>query len=148
MKISLTVKREDVYEEVKKTTEYTGAKMADDTAYNTIAMTDENEEMLERFWDEAKSSICGTLRKAFVSESETGGEFTLTLDPTDAFDTNLTDAMQRSLFSFFVTNIIAKWFVLTNKEEAAGYAAEAAAHTENILRALYKRSRPSRPIYR
>lgn len=136
-----------MYTEVKKTTEYTGAKMADATAYDTIAMTDENEEMLTRFWDEAKSAICAALRKVFVSESETGGTFTLTLDPTDAFDTDLRDTMQRSLFSFFVTSITARWFAITNKEEAAGYATAAAAHIEDILRAIYKRSRPSRPTY-
>lgn len=147
MKVTLTVKKDEVYNEVAKTAEYTGAKMADETAYETISITDEAEEMLERFWDEAKSAVCSSLRKMFVSESETDGTYTLTIDPSDAYDTNLTGSVQRSLFSFFVTSIVARWYAITNKEEAAGCAAEAVAHIENILRALYKRSRPTRPIY-
>jgi hypothetical protein len=47
--IILTVNKEKVYEEVAKTTSYTGAKMDDELAYDRIFTTDEDKSMLERF---------------------------------------------------------------------------------------------------
>ena len=147
MKITLMAKKEDVYEEVKKTTEYTGSKMGDETAYDTIAMTDENEEMLERFWSECKNTLCNSLKKVLESEEETGGEWVLTLGVSAAFDETLTASMQRSLFSFFVMNITAKWYTFTNKAEATGYATEAATYIEDIMRKAFFKKKPERPTY-
>ena len=38
----LSVKKEDVYNEVAKTTSYTGAKMDDDAAYDRIFTTEDD----------------------------------------------------------------------------------------------------------
>ena len=42
MEITLKVNKEAVYDEVAKTTEYTGAKMTDEQAYDLIATTEED----------------------------------------------------------------------------------------------------------
>ena len=55
--------------------------------------------------------------------------------------------MQRSLFSFFVMNVTAKWYTYTNKEEAAGYATEAATYMEDIMRKAFFKRKPMRPTY-
>ena len=62
-------------------------------------------------------------------------------------DKALTESMQRSLFSFFVMNITAKWYTFTNKEEATGYATEAATYMEDIMRKVFFKKRPTRPTY-
>ena len=51
---TLTTDKNDVYEEVAKTTSYAGAKTDDATAYDKIFTTDADKEMLERFWQESK----------------------------------------------------------------------------------------------
>ena len=52
--IELTVNKANVYDEVAKTTSYTGQKMQGDaTAYDRIFTTDDDRMMLERFWVEA-----------------------------------------------------------------------------------------------
>ena len=51
---TLTVNKADVLKEVNKTTGYIGTKMEEDkAAYGRIATTEENEEILDRLWDEA-----------------------------------------------------------------------------------------------
>ncbi|MFT0204978.1 hypothetical protein ACMSFV_13305 [Bacteroides thetaiotaomicron] len=55
--------------------------------------------------------------------------------------------MERSLFSFFVMNITAKWYTFTNKEEATGYATEAATYMEDVMRKAFFKKRPIRPTY-
>ena len=145
--ITLTVKKEKVYEEVAQTTSYTGAKMDDEHAYDRIFTTDEDKSMLERFWNECRNTVCNSMKKVLNLESETDGVFSLALELSNSFDEALTESMQRSLFSFFVMNITAKWYTFTNKEEATGYATEAATYLEDIMRKAYFKKRPVRPKY-
>ena len=147
MEITLKVNKETVYDEVAKTTEYTGAKMDDEHAYEVISTTDEDKAMLERFWNECKNMICNSLKKVLVSEVEAEGEYSLTLGLSTAFDESLTESMQRSLFSFFVMNITAKWYTCANKSEATGYATEAATYIEDIMRKAFFKKKPTRPTY-
>lgn len=147
MEITLKVNKETVYDEVAKTTEYTGAKMDDEHAYEVISTTDEDKAMLERFWNECKNMICNSLKKVLVSEVEAEGEYSLTLGLSTAFDESLTESMQRSLFSFFVMNITAKWYTFANKSEATGYATEAATYIEDIMRKALFKKKPTRPTY-
>lgn len=146
--VTLRVQKEDVYEEVAKTTSYTGKKMDDEDGYDRVFTTDEDQEMLERFWNESKNTICNALKKVFLDEMETEqGEFRLQLDLSSSFDENLTTSMQSSLFSFFVMNITAKWYTLANKEEATAYATEAATYVDDIKRKAFFKKRPTRPKY-
>jgi hypothetical protein len=143
----LSVKKEDVYNEVAKTTSYTGAKMDDDAAYDRIFTTEDDKAMLERFWNESKNAIAGSLKKFLASETETGATYTLTLELSASFDESLLKSMERSLFSFFVMNITAKWYTFTNKEEATDYAAGAATNVEDIMRKAFFKKKPRRPMY-
>ena len=143
--IVLTVNKEKVYEEVAQTTSYTGAKMDDEHAYERIFTTDEDKSMLERFWNESKNTVCNSLKKILLSEIEASGEYQLSLGVSSSFDEALTESMNRSLFSFFVMSITAKWYTFTNKEEATGYATEAAIYMEDVMRKAFFKKRPIRP---
>lgn len=145
--MDLTIKKDEVYREVAKTTAYVSSKMDDGTAYERIFTTDESREMLERFWDESKNMVSNSLKRVFVSENETAGVYVLKLGVSTAFDDAQVASMQRSLFSFFVMNITAKWYTITNKDEAVGYATEAATYIDEIKRKVYFKKKPTRPIY-
>ena len=147
MEQTLSVNKENVYNEVAKTTSYTGAKMDDEAAYNRIFTTEEDKTMLERFWNESKNAIAGSLKKFLGGETETDGTYALTLELSASFDESLLESMGRSLFSFFVMNITAKWYAFTNKDEATDYAAGAASNLEDIMRKAYFKRKPRRPTY-
>ncbi len=147
--IILILTKEEVYEEVAKTTSYTGAKMpSEDNAYDRILTTDDDKEILDRFWAESKNIVCNNLKKVLSSEVESeSGEYTINLDLSASFDVQLTESMQRSLFSFFVANIISKWFVFTNKKEANDYMSEAATYMDDIMRKAVFKKKPTRPTF-
>lgn len=147
MNVTLTVNKDGVYEEVSQTTSYTGAKMDDEHAYDRIFTTDEDKAMLERFWDESKTTVCNALKRVLDSETEVSGDYKLSLALSSSFDEALTESIQRSLFSFFVMNITAKWYTFTNKSEAAGYASEAATYMDDIKRKCFFKKKPIRPTY-
>lgn len=145
--VTLNINKQEVYEEVAQTTSYTGAKMDDENAYERIFTTEGDESMLNRFWNESKNTICNSLKKLLVSETETDGVYILSLEVSNSFDDALTESMQRSLFSYFVMNITAKWYTFTNKQEATGYATEAATYVDDIMRKAFYKRKPTRPRY-
>lgn len=147
IEVTLTIDKESVYEEVAQTTSYTGAKMDDEGAYERIFTTDDDKSMLERFWNESKNTIANSLKRILLNEQETDGTYSLQLGLSSSFDEILTDSMRRSLFSFFVMNITAKWYTFTNKQEATGYASEAATYIDDIMRKAFFKKKPSRPTY-
>lgn len=145
--IGLTLNKEDVYKEVKKTTNYTGAKMNDAGAWSRISTTEADNEMLERFWQESKSIVCNKLKRVLSEENEISGEWKIELNLSKSYDDTLTESIEHSLFSFFVMNITAKWYTFSNKDESTGYATEAATYIEDIMRKAYFKKKPTRPTY-
>lgn len=147
--ITLRLNKAKVLEGVAQTTSYTGKKMPeDDDAYERIFTTEEDQSMLSRFWDEAKNAVCQALKRELAEEREDDeGNYSVRLSLSNAFDEALKDSMERSLYSFFVMSITAKWYKFANKPEAADYATEAAGYLEDVKRKAYFKKRPKRPTY-
>ena len=146
--IIFQIQKDEVYNEVAKTTSYTGAKMeGDEGAYDRIFTTDEDKTMLERFWNESKNMVVASLKKQLRTEREISDEYILELDVSNSFDNNLEESIQRSMFSFFVMNIVSKWYIFTNKKEAEAYAASAATNMEDVMRKVFYKKKPVRPTY-
>nr|DAL65612.1 MAG TPA_asm: hypothetical protein [Caudoviricetes sp.] len=145
MEISLQISKETVFDEVLKTSSYTGAKINEDDAFERIPATDENRDILERFWQESKNTVCTNIKRVLHDENEENDLWKLTLSVSNAFDTNLTATISNSLFSFFVMNITGKWFMIANKEEAKEYNAQAEIHLDDTLRKIFFKKKPIRP---
>lgn len=156
IEITLTVNKANVYNEVEKTTSYTGAKIEEggDAAYDRIRTTDDDREMLERFWTEACNAATERMKRFVLSVTsypeshgvEIDRNYEVRLELSSSFDTALTQSAETSLYSFFVTFIVARWFKLANKEEADSYAADAAALMDDVMRKLFYKKKPTRVI--
>lgn len=154
METVLSINKEAVLREVSQLSHYVGAKMAENTegggiqsSYDRISIVDEDNPLLNRFWDESKNIVCDRLKRWLKSEEESTSTYYLTLDLSEHFSTPLLPSLERSLFSFFVNSIISKWFMITNKGEAAAYAEGASSHLEDIFKKVFWRPCPhSRPM--
>ena len=152
--VTFTVSKANVYEEVAKTTSYTGVKMmADDqSAYNRIFATDEDRLMLERFWTEAANAVVDVFKPFILTVSDLSEShccdltknFQVTLELSVAYDTSLNNTVQSSLFSFFTNFIVGKWYKFTNKKEADGALADASVFLDDVKGQIYYRKRPRR----
>ena len=143
----LTVSREDVYSEVEKTTEYTGAKMmhADEGAHDRLAVTEADRELLSRFFDEA-AGVATDECKRFVDEvtlDEAGYEARLLM--SDSYDEHLSDSIRTSLRNFFVAAVIAKWCKIVSSDAGAAYSADATAAMLDVRSKIFNRKRPQKP---
>lgn len=153
IEVTLTVSKQLVYDEVAKTTSYTGSKMADDDkAYDRIFTTDGDRTMIERFWTEACNAATEQMKRFIVSVSDNSENNTVDLsrnyvaqlELSSSYDNNLTESVQASLFSFFVLAIVSKWYKFTNKDEAGTYAADAVGMMNDVMGKLYHRKKPVR----
>ncbi len=175
MEITLSVNKDNVMQEVAVTTAYTGGKMDnDENALHRISTVDEDENHLERFWEESRADICqeliglvtfeGMVRSIIKPIDPTDPVFPrataieppdllqkqhyeLRLDVSKSFDEALLPSMKLSLFSFFVHSIVAKWYIYTNKGEAGDYADKASTLLDDIHRKAVYKKKPTRPTY-
>lgn len=173
--ITIAVIKDDVYEEVAKATDYTGAKLidGDEKARDRILATDNELSDLGRFWEESvlatnerlkEMLVSGTTKMVQVSTDilETVGiaqqdielpikpvvmktAYEAVLEVSKSFDKELTGNVQSALRNFFITSIIGQWFKLANKGEATDYFNQAKEMMDGAERLLYSRKRPTRP---
>lgn len=157
IEVKLKICKRDVYEEVAKTTAYTGAKKVEDEAsYDRIFATDADRLMLERFWRESCNAVTDQL-KEFITDVRSQPSistmvdldcnYEIKLSLSDLFDVTLTDSINSSLFSFFVESIISKWYLITNKEEAEAAATNAVGMLGDAVHKIYNRKKPTRKPY-
>lgn len=140
--ITLTVNREDVYNEVDKTTDYTGSKLIDNDGHarDRVTATQTDLKELSRFWEEACVTVNERLKEMYVSSSlPSAKDYSVKLQVSVAYDKALNPSVESTLRSFFIVMITGKWYVFANKGETESYFAEAAALMEDIRRKLYSR---------
>ena len=156
--IEITIKaiKADVLNEVARTTAYEGKKASDEGAYERIFTTEEDRSMLQRFWDEAASSMTESLKRFVTSvddsytTSDDGGTpetlpaYVANLSVSSSYDTALTSSVEKSLFSYFVNAIVSKWNNFVKKDGVQRYEEEANNNMTDILSKLFYKKRPTR----
>lgn len=150
MEITLSLSQKAVLNEVAQTTGYTGNKMTSDPeAYERISTVDEDETELKRFWNESRAELAKEFIRILCSEgmAADGDTYEIKLNVSVSFDTALLPSMQLGLFSYFVQRITSKWYVFTNKGEAADYATIGTAILNEIKEKAFYKKKPSRPTY-
>ncbi len=156
--ITIQIDKGDVYEEVAKATDYTGAKLIDGdaTARDRILATDSDLSDLGRFWDESvlvtnerlKEMLVSGTTKTVADGDEEKTVYEAVLEVSKSFDKGLTDNVQSALRNFFIASIIGQWFKLANKGEADDYFRQAGEWINGAERLLYSRKKPTRPTRR
>ena len=150
--VTLTINKAVVYDEVAKTTAYAGLKMlADDsTAYARVFTTDEDRQLLERFWVETCNAVATQLSPFMTGISEQPlshgvdleRNFVVELEMSSSYNETLTGSIEAALHSFFVLAIVSKWYKIANKAEADAVGAEAVGIMADIQRKLFYRQKP------
>lgn len=145
--IKLYVSKENVLSETEQTTAYTAAKMeSEDPTATTdrLAVTDFDHTQLSRFWDECCTEVSGIFRRLAEREHMMASGYEVTLLLPDTFPADMTNAMNRELFSFFVHGMAARWYALARHDAAADSLAASAAALERLLLITNTRRRPKR----
>lgn len=130
-----------------------------EAASNMQASEDnENSYQLRRSLANAYSSLKSLLGE-YLNESRTtstnkvqneidvDGQLTLAFLLPSNYNNASADSLGNGIHAYLVDMALAEWFTITNKNDAADYLTHSTASLEIVKRALYKRSRPTRPTY-
>lgn len=98
---------------------------------------------LSEYLHEESTTSNNRINKA-VDES---GRLQLAFMLPSNFDNSACDSLGGMLHEYIVNRTLSEWYLITNKEDAQGYAGMAVGALEQAKQALYKRLRPARPIH-
>lgn len=82
-----------------------------------------------------------------LSEIDNNGQLILVFKLPSNYNNASADSLGSGIHSYLVDTALAEWFTITNKPDAESYIAHSSVSLEIVKRALYKRSRPTRPTY-
>lgn len=145
--ITIKVGKTAIYDEVKKTTEYTASKSDEQDAYNRIAAIDSDKALLDRFFNEAVADVTDIIKPFIVSIPSTEQcteEFSADLTLPNLFEKNLLESIESTITSYFTNYIVSQWYKFTNKKEAEDFKVLAESCIIDLRRKIYYRKSPTR----
>ena len=143
----LTITKNDIYEEVAKTTAYIGKKATVEdgkSAFDQIFVTEADLAMIERFFNESLDALRNVLKRFISGGSGVDGTINWELEMPSRFDGNLLDSINSSSNSFLVNSIIGKWCEIAANDKAKGYADNAASLLLDIKDKAFFKKKPTR----
>lgn len=144
---TLTIKKNDIYEEVAKTTAYIGNKATVEdgkSAFDQIFVTEADLSMIERFFNESLDALRNVLKRFISGGSGVDGTINWELEMPSRFDGNLLDSINSSANSFLVNSIIWKWCEIAANDKSKEYADNAAALLLEIKDKVFFKKKPTR----
>lgn len=99
--------------------------------------------LLGEYLDENTTTTSNLVQK----EIDNDGVLSLAFKLPSNYNNASADSLGNGIHSYLVDMTLSEWFTITNKEDAKDYIDHSAASLEIVKRALYKRSRPTRPTY-
>jgi hypothetical protein len=144
---TLIIKKNDIYEEVAKTTAYIGknTKLEDGkSAFDQIFVTEADLAMIERFFNESLDALRNVLKRFISGGSGVDGIINWELDMPSRFDGNLLSSINSLANSFLVNSIIWKWCEIAANDKVKEYADNAAALLLDIKDKAFYKKKPTR----
>lgn len=144
---TLTIKKNDIYEEVAKTTAYIGNKATVEdgkSAFDQIFVTEADLSMIERFFNESLDALRNVLKRFISGGSGVDGTINWELEMPSRFDGNLLSSINSSANSFLVNSIIGKWCEIAANDKAKEYTDNAAALLLDIKDKAFFKKKPTR----
>lgn len=99
--------------------------------------------ILGEYLDESKT----TTDNLIASEIEEDSTLTLTFKLPSNYNNASADSLGNGIHAYIVDMAVADWYMIFDKADAQDYIQHAEMSLETVKRALYKRSRPTRPSY-
>lgn len=100
--------------------------------------------LLGEYLDENRVSSGNLIQQ----EIDQDGQLRLAFKLPSNYNSASADSLGNGIHAYLTDMTLAEWFTITNKADAQDYMNHATTSLEVVKRALYKRSRPTRPTYK
>lgn len=134
-----------------------GRTIQDDTNYKQTAsmfasLDEENQDKILRSIKKAFSEVKTELAEYLTENGQTtdnslisaDDDLVLSLTMPSNFNEAATAGVAEAVHDYICNSTVSDWYLVTNKADAADYAARATRSIENIRKSVSKRSRPMR----
>lgn len=162
--ITVTIKTAEVRHDIKNRIHITARSMeAGDAGYESVSAmqpddNDDNSYDVSRAIGDALTDVKletgeyldethSTADNLIAYAVETDAEVILAYDVPSNFDDSTLEALSTGLHEYMVSQSIYRWLEKTSPSQASVHKTEATAGMVKALKALYRRRRPSRPVY-
>ena len=99
--------------------------------------------LLGEYLNEDRTTSDNLINKEIDNDGQLSLEFLLPSNYNNASS----DSLGNGIHAYLVDMALYEWFTITNKNDAKDYLEHSTVSLDIVKRALYKRSRPSRPKY-
>lgn len=99
--------------------------------------------LLGEYLDENKTTSNNRIPK----EVDDDGQLVMAFKLPSNYNNASADSLGNGIHAYIVDITLSEWFTITNKADAQDYLNHSAVSLEIVKRALYKRSRPTRPTF-
>lgn len=138
--MNIIIDKTIVYAEVEDITGYTGKNSGD---VDKISATEDELNILDRYWDDAISNAFNIIRRYSTMTDDTSKvTYALTLPPN--FNSGAEVPLNKNMRQYIVNFICAKWFNLVKPEEVKTYDALCINIASNISKLIMERTKPVR----
>ena len=152
IELKIDIKKSVIYNEVSKISSYIGAKRidADQAVYERVFSTEDDRELLERYWRETKSSLVEVFGRWLYSVNDSGNSqvvddaevWSVILHMPDTFKKEFIYAIDEDAHSFMINEILFRWLAVSEPKEAEYYKALSESKKRDITKKLLYRTRP------
>lgn len=136
----IVIDKTTVYAEVEDITGYIGKSTGD---LENIPATDDELNILNRYWDDAISNIFGIIRR-YSTMADDSSKVTYTLTLPSNFNANAETPLKKSMRQYIVNFICSKWFSIVKPDKVQGYEALCINIANNITKLIMERTKPTR----
>lgn len=140
---SITVSRDNVYEEVRKTTSFDGAKRDnDDGTYDRVMATEDDSQMMARSFDEAMQAAESAFADIPYDVNTDDERWGVTLHVSNSFNEKAVQSINSDMFSFFCESILEKWYASALPDASARHGQLALGFLTDAARKIWFRAAP------
>lgn len=141
--LQITILRDNVFEEVGKTTAFDGAKReTGDGTYERVMATEDDRQIMARAFDEAAQAAESAFADIAYDITADNSQWGVTLYLPGSFNEKAAQSINSDMFSFFCESILEKWYASTLPDASNRHAQLAMGYLTDASKKIWYRSAP------
>ena len=145
-KYEISIKKDEILEEVSLNTAYTGAKTGDiPGTFDKVATIEGDHRLLGKIWGWVCGEVIEKVRE-FIADSESAeNELKIILEMSEAFDSSLFPSVVSDMKAAVAAGVSARWFGYSFPEKAGEWEGLFERLLQRAFSKLCHRRKPHRP---
>ncbi len=143
-KITVAVKRTDVFDEVALSSSYRAVKAMEGAGGERLVLTGNDRRLAHNFFDDCVARALTSLRPFVKGVVNNNDQLELDLETGDGWSLSLQPAIERHLRNYLAKGILGRWLETAGEAFSASAFEESDRELNELVATLYYREAPQR----